>query len=1153
MIQRAKLRRRLEVDFLEERRMLSVSWTNPSGGDWDDPNNWSTKVLPGANDDVVINVAGGVTITHSQNAADSVQSITASNPLVLSRGTLDVAGTLDDTSPVTVSGGTLADAAVTSGTTIDTGTPGSSRTTGTLRDVTLAGTLNYNTFSDTINIAGAGLALAGGTITIGQTGYLNFSGTQTLGGTGTVTLGGGANVTSYIDVNGTGDLTIGSGITVDAPGSGQINAGNGVVDNQGTIDVDGSNGSSFSITSGVAYGSAGGSVVNHGLIEDTSGTYCALDLDSSLSDGATWSNQGTITIRGQSLPSIRGPWTNDGVIQVLDGGDLDIEWSCSIDGEGVLESSTSSTITVEQGFTYGLLGDTRNAGLYNPAGVTIFEGSQFASSALPLEAMSRDLGPVAAGFNQNFAYGSLDVYSGNVQLVNRSVNSGGTGPEAVYASSVVVSSGGTLDLAGLHLYARAAQVSGTVVNGSITLVPKDSSIVLGQQTPGAVAAAGASDDWTLYGRAGHSYSIVVDPGNPSPFSSGAVVPIAPQLGLAKVQLLDASGDVLGTASSASPGGLATLSSVAVPADGTYRIRVQAAGPYAGSLTGNYLVTASDVTQDVLALELGQLVNGDIENPSRVDRWQFTGAAGQQVQFDLLNSTSPGLKFTLSGPSGFTGFTDIAASSGPIDLTASGAYTLTVQAVGTERGEYAFRLDATQQTAVPLALGTPYDGTLVGDAEAQLFRVNVPQSQQFLVSLQGISAADHVEVYARFGSPPTRDDTQYAATAPATTGEDVLVPMAAPGTWYILVYAETVGTPPEGFTLTAGVAPMTLASVSPARLGNADDATLTLTGAGFDPATTVSLNAADGTVYPAGRVQLDLPTQLTATFAAGSVPAGVYSVLVARSDGASATLAGAFTVEQAGQADFHINLVTPGELGYHIASTIYVQYSNTGNLAMPAPLVEVTIAQTHADGTTDQEALLTLDPSLVTQGLWTATLPAGFSNTIQFLASGANPGVLEPGESIQVPIYYAGWEQPWDNTYPDFQYEYGVEQTTDTTPIPWDTVQQEFQPADLDTTAWDAVLPGVETLVGNTWGDFVQALDDNASYLGHLGEDVTDIYQLWNFEIQQAGGLSPVKVLSSRTDLQVVTPGPAHRSGSGVLQLHRRPLAARPLRLRLDLG
>ena len=45
-----------------------------------------------------------------------------------------------------------------------------------------------------------------------------------------------------------------------------------------------------------------------------------------------------------------------------------------------------------------------------------------------------------------------------VKLVDQSDNSGGTGAEAVYASSVVVTAGTTLDLNGLHLYARAAQV-----------------------------------------------------------------------------------------------------------------------------------------------------------------------------------------------------------------------------------------------------------------------------------------------------------------------------------------------------------------------------------------------------------------------------------------------------------------------------------------------------------------------------------------------------------------------------------------------------------------------------------------------------------------------------------------------------------------------
>src|SRR5262249_41410053 len=154
-----------------------------------------------------------------------------------------------------------------------------------------------------------------------------------------------------------------------------------------------------------------------------------------------------------------------------------------------------------------------------------------------------------------------------------------------------------------------------------------------------------------------------------------------------------------------------------------------------------------------------------------------------------------------------------------------------------------------------------------------------------------------------------------------------------------------------------------------------------------------------------------------------------------------SLPNAFTMDQGGLMHFKANLVTPANLGYHIASTLYLQYSNTGDLAMPAPIITVTIFQTHANGTTDQKALLTLDPSIATQGLWTANVPAGFSNTLQILASGAIPGVLEPGESVQVPIYYAGWQQPWDiPAYPNFDPELFYEDSRDATPIPWSTLQ-----------------------------------------------------------------------------------------------------------------
>ena len=60
--------------------------------------------------------------------------------------------------------------------------------------------------------------------------------------------------------------------------------------------------------------------------------------------------------------------------------------------------------------------------------------------------------------------------------------------------------------------------------------------------------------------------------------------------------------------------------------------------------------------------------------------------------------------------------------------------------------------------------------------------------------------------------------------------------------------------------------------------------ITLTGAGFGPNTAVSLVAAGGTAYPAATIQAVSPTTLSATFTAGTVPAGVYSLSVSKAGG-----------------------------------------------------------------------------------------------------------------------------------------------------------------------------------------------------------------------------------------------------------------------------
>ena len=53
--------------------------------------------------------------------------------------------------------------------------------------------------------------------------------------------------------------------------------------------------------------------------------------------------------------------------------------------------------------------------------------------------------------------------------------------------------------------------------------------------------------------------------------------------------------------------------------------------------------------------------------------------------------------------------------------------------------------------------------------------------------------------------------------------------------------------------------------------------------------------------------------------------------------------------------------------------------------------------------------------------------------------------------------------------------------------------------------------------GDTWGDYVTLLSENATYLGRLGQSVTDVSALLEFEFQQAGGLSPFDTLASAVD------------------------------------
>jgi RHS repeat-associated protein len=920
---------------------------------------------------------------------------------------------------------------------------------------TLAGS-DVVTITDTLN-ATAGEMAGLGTTFVPAGGHLNLSGTLTLDG-----------------------RTLANGGTADWSGNGQfdrISMGNGAtIDNQSS--------GTFTIANDRPLSSFFG-----GLIP-------------------SFRNEGTLVKAGATdVTRFDGvPLHNAGTLRV-DSGTLALD-SLSVESDGILLGQPGTTLTVGE-----LTGDTRNVDRFDPPPTVLITDFLGSGDPQPLEVMSRDLGATPAGFVHNFAYGTLVVsdywFRGSVRLLDTADNSPGADPEALYVDTLIVRPGCTLDLNGLHVYARNTQISGTARGGSITVVPDGGPIGLNATESGTIAAAGEVDDWTFFGRLGQFVALTVHPG-----AAGQPAPMAPPLNFARVTLLDAAGRVLATAESSQSAADAAIAPLGLPADGVYHIKVQASANQPAS-TGPYVLSTVGTTARESPLPLGQQVIGRLDTPISVDRWTFSAAAGQQVQFHLVAASSPDIEFELTGPGGFVGFTGLAADSAPLELTAAGSYTLTVHSPTGQTGGYAFTMQA---SPIDLTTGVPFSGILVGDGQTQIFRVQVPAAKAMQVVLIDPRGGDRNEVYVKFGVPPTRSDVQYRSADPASALQRVTVPLAAAGTWYVLVYSEAV-LASGPFTLLATTSTSYLTGVTPSRTSDTTATTLTVSGAGFDDATTVDLVAGDGTVVHPGGVSLVSPTQLTANFDDGAVPAGVYSVRATGSNGDSVTLAAALTVVRGGVGMLKTNLVVPKALSSHHPGEIDIEYSNTGDAPMPAPLLVLTATQGNNQG-----AILTLDRSRVVTGSWNAAFPDGFANSIQVLAGGAIAGLLQPGESVRVPVYWVGWLQSLLDPGAPFDFHLGVLRPDDPTPIEWNDLRESLRPPAIAADAWAALYPNLVARLGPTWGDYLSRLDADAAYLGSLGERVVDPNILFAFEFRQADGLGALARPVTAVDAMVPAPG-----------------------------
>ncbi len=361
-------------------------------------------------------------------------------------------------------------------------------------------------------------------------------------------------------------------------------------------------------------------------------------------------------------------------------------------------------------------------------------------------------------------------------------------------------------------------------------------------------------------------------------------------------------------------------------------------------------------------------------------------------------------------------------------------------------------------AQALTLGTATDATL-NQGQSAYYKVVVSAGQTLQVSINGQEAAAYNELYASFGTMPTRSQYDYRYSQAFAPNQQITIPTTQAGAYYILVYGDLVPSAPENYAALAALVPFSIQTVSPAQAGTGP-ATLTIKGAQFNFGTTFQLRNASGTVIDATRTLLGDSVTAYATFDLAGQALGSYDVYAIASDGTTTELAAGLSVVAATQPNsVKLGLVVLSGIVVGRPGTIEITYSNPGNTDLPAPLILL-------DG---QNALFQ------TPGLTSYT-----RSSLQLL--GYNPngpfGTLPPGFQGSISLSFkpvtAG---------AGLASEFTVSTLLDPSePFAWNALAANDVPLDTSPQQWSALVSQAAPVLGSTWGDVVSFLDSNSVQL-----------------------------------------------------------------------
>ncbi len=342
---------RLTADYTWAFRVAdAVFWTRHVDGSWNQPLNWTSGAIPGADDHVVIDAFGAdVTVTYAVGTS-RIKSLIANQRVQLTPGILQIAEDIQLNQDLSLDGGSIQGGTVTQN--------GGAKLLFTNR----SGTLDGVTVNGDLALTNAGARLVirngltlNGSVLLDNGAAIGFVGDQTFD-TGNVVFAGNSG---SLNVDGTTTLTLGPAMVVRGKSGFIGGSGFPKLINRGLIATD----------------VAGGALTIATREFENAGTIQAKDNNALTINSPNWSNGGRIEVARGGTLTMGGTWTNRGTIDVTDA-TLSLGGRFTLAGLGAIERAGSMVeITGELDLNGGPLTLDAQTGPWVLKGGTIKRGT----------------------------------------------------------------------------------------------------------------------------------------------------------------------------------------------------------------------------------------------------------------------------------------------------------------------------------------------------------------------------------------------------------------------------------------------------------------------------------------------------------------------------------------------------------------------------------------------------------------------------------------------------------------------------------------------------------------------------------------------------------------------------------------------------------